>query len=508
MTLISRASAVSLLAALTTAAPVLVAPMPRTFEQPARPNALTELYDDQCASCHGATLAGGRAASLLDDTWTYGGDDRSLMHSIREGRPEADMPAFKGLLSDAQMRALVVFIREAALRARGTPAERATPMVNRVIKSERHAFEVQTVSEGLETPWAIAFLPDGRMLVTERPGRLRMIENGKLLPEPIGGTPAVWSHQDGGLFDVELHPDYARNGWIYLSYSEQGDAPSGNTAFTGTPPNSPSMTVIIRGRVRDGKWVDQETLYRAAPELYWNNNSHYGSRFIFDRQGHLFYSIGDRGRQDDAQDLSLPNGKIHRVTDAGKIPRDNPFSNRRGALGSIWSYGNRNPQGLAWHPVTGTLWSTEHGPRGGDELNIIERGRNYGWPVISYGLLDGGLATESTAKEGMEQPIAQWTPSPGVCPIVFYTGNRFPNWKNDLFLGSMGHEELRRLVLNGDKVLKQEVLFRGIGRVRDIVIGPDGYLYLALANPGASLSSTTPGRIVRLVPVQSRTDVR
>jgi glucose/arabinose dehydrogenase len=469
-------------------------------EQATRADAVTQLYNDQCASCHGATLAGGRTTSLLDDRWVYGGDDESVTHSIRQGRPEADMPAFGDALTDAQIRALVVFIREAALRARGTPAERATPMPEGIIRSERHAFRIETVTDGLETPWAIAFLPDGRMLVTERPGRLRIIESGRLISEPITGTPAVWHHQDGGLFDVEIHPDYSRNGWIYLSYSEPGQ--SNRSADTASP-SGPSMTVIIRGRIRNGAWVDQETLYRASPELYWINNSHYGSRFIFDRQGHLFYTIGDRGRQDDAQDLSLPNGKIHRVMDDGRVPRDNPFVNRRGALGSIWSYGNRNAQGLAWHPVTGTLWATEHGPRGGDELNIIQPGRNYGWPVVSYGLLDGGdggVATPSTTKEGMEQPVVQWTPSPGICPIAFYTGTRFPNWQHDLLVGSMGHEELRRLVVDRETVVRQEVLLRGLGRVRDIVTGPDGYVYLALANPGVLLSSTTAGRIVRLIP--------
>jgi glucose/arabinose dehydrogenase len=241
--------------------------------------------------------------------------------------------------------------------------------------------------------------------------------------------------------------------------------------------------------------VDQETLYKAPPELYWDDNTHFGSRFLFDREGHLFYSIGDRGHQDDAQDLSLPNGKIHRIHDDGRIPKDNPFVGRPGALPSIWSYGNRNPQGLAWHPVTGELWSSEHGPRGGDELNRIEPGRNYGWPVITYGMnYDGTPITDKTEQDGMEQPVMQWTPSIAVCAIVFYTGDRFPGWKTDLFVTALGGQALRRLVIEGKRVVHEEVLFKGLGRVRDVVNGPDGTLYVVLNDPG---------RIVRMVPAPS-----
>ena len=336
------------------------------------------------------------------------------------------------------------------------------------------------VADGLDTPWGLAFLPDGRMIVTERPGRLRFITPGQPPGEAVTGLPRVWAQQDGGLMDVALHPDFAKNGWIYLSYADPGLK------------KGASMTAIVRGRVRGSNWVDQETLYKAPPELYWDDNTHFGSRFLFDREGHLFYSIGDRGHQDDAQDLSLPNGKIHRIHDDGRIPKDNPFVGRAGALPSIWTYGNRNPQGLAWHPVTGELWSSEHGPRGGDELNRIEPGRNYGWPVITYGMnYDGTPITDKTAQEGMEQPVMQWTPSIAVCAIQFYTGGRFPGWKNDLFVTALAHQELRRLVIEGNKVVHQEVLFKDLGRVRDVVNGPDGTLYVVLNDPG---------RIVRMVP--------
>ena len=252
------------------------------------------------------------------------------------------------------------------------------------------------------------------------------------------------------------------------------------------------MTAIVRGRMREGRWVDQQSLYAPPRDLYWADNTHFGSRFLFDRAGHLFYSIGDRGHEKEAQDLSRPNGKIHRIQDDGRVPPDNPFVARGGALGSIWSYGNRNVQGLAFHPVTGELWASEHGPRGGDELNLVEPGHNYGWPAITFGInYDGTPVSDRTEQEGMEQPVVQWTPSIGVCGIAFYSGDLFPRWKNDLFVTGLVGQELVRLVITGHKVVHQEVLFRKIGRVRTVATGPDGSLYVVLNNPG---------RIVRLVP--------
>jgi aldose sugar dehydrogenase len=453
----------------------------QAYQAPPVPGSVAHVYDQTCASCHGPALAGGRAQSLVDDTWTFGGDDKSIATSIRDGRADGAMPAFKATLSESQILALVTLIREGGAKARlGTAAPKG-PQPNAVVKSEKQTFKIELVAEGLDTPWGMDFLPDGRIIVTERPGRVRLITPGKPLPEPITGLPKIWVMQDGGLMDVVLHPDYAKNGWVYLSYSEPG------------PAAGASMTVIARGRVRDGKWVDQEILYKAPPELYWVDNTHFGSRFLFDKKGHLFYTIGDRGHDKDAQDLSLPNGKIHRVLDDGQVPKDNPFVGKPGALGSIWSYGNRNVQGMSWHPVTGDLWATEHGPRGGDELNRIERGHNYGWPVITYGInYDGTPVADRTEQEGMEQPVVQWTPSIATCAIAFYTGDKFPGWKNDLFLTALSFQELRRLVLEGNKVVHQEILIKNSGRVRDVATGPDGFLYVVLNDPG---------RIVRLVPV-------
>jgi glucose/arabinose dehydrogenase len=415
---------------------------------------------------------------MLDDEWSFGGDDASLAASIREGHPDAGMPAFGEALSDKEIRALVIFIREKRTAWERDHTTFAQPEGDTVVRSEKHAFRVETVVDGLEIPWSIAFLPDGRMLVTEKAGRLRVVEEGRLLPEPIEGTPEVWSGGQGGLLDVAVHPDYERNGWIYLSFSDPGKDDS-------------AMTAVVRGRVKDGRWVDEETLFRAPPELYRKARVHFGSRFVFDGKGHLYFTIGERGHQDDAQDLTRPNGKVHRIHDDGRIPEDNPFVDVENAIPSIWSYGHRNPQGLARNPVTGDLYDAEHGPRGGDELNLVLKGRNYGWPVITYGMnYDGTPITDLTAKEGMEQPVVHWTPSLAVCAIDFYVGDRFPGWRNDLFLSSLAAQELRRLEIEDRKVVHQEVLFKDIGRVRDVVSGPDGYVYVSLE----------PGRIARLVP--------
>ena len=260
------------------------------------------------------------------------------------------------------------------------------------------------------------------------------------------------------------------------------------------------MTVIVRGKINgDNAWVDQQFLFRAPPELYTPVNAHYGARFIFDAANHLFYTLGDRQVVMDAQDLSKPTGKIHRVNDDGSVPKDNPFVNRPGALPTIWSYGHRHPQGLARDPVTGKLWESEHGPQGGDEINIIEPGHNYGWGVITHGVQPG---ITKRAEEGMEQPIVYFTPTIAPAGMTFYSGTRYPAWKNNLFLGGLGGQQLRRLEVSGAKVTHQEVVFNQFGRVRDIIQGPDGLFYVALQLPGQTLSQSTTGTVVRLVPVQ------
>lgn len=444
----------------------------------------SQLYATYCAGCHGPNLQGGAGSSLIDDEWKHGADDASLVNVISGGVTGTAMQPFKEILDVSQVRQLVFFIRQQAAASKGKPELQVDPE-GHVVKSERQTVKLEVVVKGLETPWGIAFLPDGRMLVTERPGRLRLVEKGRLLPA-VTGTPTVWTVQDGGLFDVEVHPDYAKNGWIYLSYAESGAKES-------------SMTAIVRGKIRDNVWVDQQTIYRAEPELFYVNNTHYGSRFLFDRQSHLFYSIGERGRPEDAQDLSKPMGKIHRINDDGSLPKDNPFVGKSNVVQTIWSYGHRNPQGLAFDPASGALWASEHGPQGGDELNRIEPGRNYGWPVVSYGLQPGITKSE---QEGMEAPAAYWNPSIGPAGIAFSTSAQYEGWRNSLFLTALAGQHLRRIEISGNKVTRQEVIFDQFGRVRDIVTGPDGYFYVSLSLPGKRVSDTTAGVIVRLVPVQ------
>ena len=444
------------------------------------PREPARLSTEFCVGCHGINLVGGAAPNLLDSIWKNGGDDDSILRSIREGAPAAGMPPFGAALTEEEMRGILGYIRRqsrafalGAIPPAG-PAPTSVP-----VKSEKQAFRVETFAGPLDTPWGIVFLPDGNMLVSDRIGEIRLIEKGVLQPAPIRNTPKTFVRQDGGYLDLIAHPDYAKNGWLYLAYVELGE-----TRYT-------SMTRIVRGKIRDGAWVEQQDIFKADQKYYFNDTSHYGCRFLFDRTGHLFFTFGERGKAIGAQDLSSPLGKIHRVFDDGRIPPDNPFVGRPGACESIWSYGHRHVQGLQFHPITGKLWATEHGPRGGDELNRIEPGHNYGWPTISNGLAQKEEKIEGTERAGMESPVAWWSPSVAPAAIEFYTGDRFPNWKNNLFIACLVGRQLKRIETDGDKVVHQEIVFSEMGRVRDVVTGPDGLIYLAMNNPG---------RIARLVP--------
>jgi glucose/arabinose dehydrogenase len=351
-----------------------------------------------------------------------------------------------------------------------------------VTSSEEHAFRVTIVTRGLEHPWGLAFLPDGRRLVTERPGRLRLVAaDGTLDPRPVAGLPPMVAHGQGGLLDVALHPQFAENGLVYLSYAARGEGGIG--------------TEVARGRLVEHRLEDVKVLFRQQPRS--SGGRHFGSRLVFDRQGHLYITLGDRGEQDRAQKLDDLAGKIVRLTADGQIPADNPFANRTGARPEIYSLGNRNVQGAALHPVTGELWAHEHGPQGGDELNVIRAGRNYGWPVITYGVeyVIGTKIGEGTHKPGMEQPLHVWVPSIAPSGMAFYQGDRFPRWRGDLFVGALKDQMLVRLRFDGEKVVKEERLLEGkLGRIRDVRAGPDGYLYL--------LTDARDGVIARLEPAE------
>ncbi|AOS43849.1 Soluble aldose sugar dehydrogenase YliI precursor [Lacunisphaera limnophila] len=451
--------------------------------QPALNKDVAKIYAEICANCHGAQLEGGSAPSMLDDQWSSGnGDDASIARIIYDGSLEKGMPAFHSLMSEGDVRAMVIFIREQ--RANHQRSRQAKTVPTGTITTTEHPYRIETVATGLSTPWSIAFLPGDRVLVTEKTGRLRVIEGGRLLPQAIKGTPAVRDDGQGGLLEVAVHPDYATNGWIYLAYSDPAKNAAGKEV---------SLTMLVRGRIKAGAWVDEEKIWQAPIEFYHPGGGvHYGCRIAFDGQGYLYFSHGERGRGPEAQEIRRPNGKIHRIHDDGRIPADNPFVNTPGAFPTIWTYGNRNPQGLDFDPRTGILWETEHGPRGGDELNIVRRGANYGWNTITFGMnYDGSPITAETAREGMEQPVTYWVPSIAVCGIDFYEGTLFPKWTGNLFVSSLAQQELRRLVIDGDKVVSQEVILKGIGRLRDVQCAPDGSIYVAVNDPGA---------IIRLVP--------
>jgi aldose sugar dehydrogenase len=432
-------------------------------------------YRKFCSGCHGANLEKFAAKAWMDEEGTS-----SAFNSIKFGIENIGMPAFQKTFTNREIEELAAYVKK------GIPADRGTLLpaltADRIIESEVLRFTLDTVVTGLSVPWGMAFLPNGDMLISERSGTLHIFSEGKL-SEPVEGLPAIMAIGQGGLLDIALHPEYDTNGWIYFSYSAligEGARPTGNTA-------------IMRARIDGLRLIDQQMIFRGEPAT--DRNYHFGCKIAFDGKGHIFFGIGDRGQHFEfPQKLDTHNGKIHRLNDDGSIPDDNPFVNTPGAMASIWSYGHRNPQGTCFDPLTGELWVSEHGPRGGDELNLIRPGLNYGWPVISYGInYDGTILTDLTEKEGMEQPVYQWTPSIGPCGMTFVTGDRYPNWKNNIFLGSLPLKHLERVVMEENRVIHREELLKGIGRVRNVVMGPDGLIYFAIE---------TPGYILRLIPIE------
>lgn len=439
------------------------------------------LYQKHCSHCHGIQFQGGNAQSLVDGIWQFGEGTGAILRNIKFGITHLGMPAYEKTLTDPEIRALVKYLQEAESKAGATK-----PAAPTSLQTLDYDIDVEVFAEGLEVPWDIAFLDAETALVTERPGRLRVIYKGKLSRKPVEGIPEVVAEGQGGLLAVAFDPDYREEGnqWVYLAFSHGLELqPNGKRA--------PAMTKIVRGRINGNNWEDEETVFEALHETYKTTRHHYGTRIVFDKEKHLYFSIGDRGTGMNAQDLSLPNGKIHRINRDGSIPRGNPFWKRPGKMASVYSYGNRNPQGLAFHPETDQLWASEHGPLGGDEINLIEPGKNYGWPVITYGRnYNGSVISELTHKEGMEQPIFYWNPSTAVCGIDFYSGELFPKWNNKLLVGALKYEDVRVLSLEGNRVMHEEVILKNAGRVRDVCCGPDGAIYVVLNDPGTILKLT------------------
>ena len=440
-----------------------------------------DLYLQLCATCHGSDLTGGLGPNLIDDEWIYGAEHQAQAMIIRDGALANGMPAFGDVLSNGQIDAVLGFVQDAAADPSLAPSRTVD-----TLSALDYSINVEVFADGLEIPWAIDFLDPQTALITERPGRLRVVENGELNPEPVSGTPAVLHQGQGGLLDVTVGPDYATSGWIYLAYSH----PLAESGGGGS-----SMTRIVRGRIQNHAWVDQEVVFEAPHETYREARQHFGSRIVFDPDGYLFFSIGDRGAGDQAQELSRPNGKIHRVLPDGSIPRDNPFVAVEGALPSIFSYGHRNPQGVDVHPETGEVWAVEHGPLGGDEVNRVLPGRNYGWPIISYGInYNGTVMTEYRRRLGMEQPVHYWRPSIAVSGLHFYDGDAFPLWQGHALVGALNYQEVRLLDIANDRVMHQEVILKDKGRVREAAVGPDGAIYVVLNEPDQVLR-LTPGAL-------------
>jgi len=352
-----------------------------------------------------------------------------------------------------------------------------------VLKSEKHAFRVATMVTGLVNPWSVAFLPDGRMLVTELAGRLRLVGQGfQLDPKPIEGLPELVAQGQGGLFDVVLHPQYAQNGWIYWAYNAPGPGGWG--------------TALARGKLLGHRMTEVQVLFSMLPKT--RSSHHFGGRIVFDKYGMLYLTLGDRGDKARAQKLDDHAGSVIRLHDDGRVPANNPFVRGAGAFTEKWTLGNRNIQGAALHPVTGELWTHEHGPQGGDEVNVMRSGLNYGWPVITYGV-EYGLGSkigEGQTKPGMVQPVHVWVPSIAPSGMAFVSGSQFPQWQGDLLVGALRGQMLVRLTLSGEKVIKEERLLQGrLGRIRDVRMGPDGFVYL--------LTDDAQGALLRLEPLKS-----
>lgn len=339
-----------------------------------------------------------------------------------------------------------------------------------VLEDDAKNYKLEVVAADIAIPWGMAWLPDGTMLVTEKSGVLYHIKKG--IKTEIKNVPAVYTRGQGGLLDIALHPDYARNGWIYITYSsDEGEGSGGNTK-------------LIRAKLLDGSLTQIESLYKATPNT--TKGQHFGSRIVFDNEGYLYFSIGERGNEFvNPQDIMRDGGKIYRLNDDGSIPKDNPFVGQAGVKEAIYTYGNRNPQGIAKNPVTGAIWAHEHGPKGGDEINIIKKGANYGWPLVTYGIdYDGTTISKETEKVGIEKPIYYWLPSIAPSGMAFVTGDKYPDWKGHLLVGSLKFQYLELVKLKGNVVVGRQKIATDVGRLRDVKQGPDGFIYMGVEGKG------------------------
>lgn len=471
------------------------------------------LFQENCAVCHGENLEGAALGSPLIGELRHGDTMAEITASISNGYSAAGMPTWQDTLNSAQIRNIALFITETRANVDYETFNYDSPLEipEGVITTELHNFRLETVVSDLDTqPFSIEPLPDGRLLLTEKKYGVRIIDLDGEKSEYIQGTPAVYDDTNilvfkqewglGWLFDIALHPNYADNGWIYLYFADRCSDCNAMSREEDTPV---SMNKLVRGRIEAGNWIDQETIWEADVAYYSDTTDvGAGGRITFGNAGHLYLSVGIKGPSnfEGIQDLSTPYGKIHRIYDDGSIPQDNPFANTEGLYPSIYTYGHRSPQGLEFNFSSGDLWGTEHGPRGGDEVNLLLPGRNYGWPLYSRGMDYDGTPVEYGKDLGIayelsdiQQPIVDLTPSPAVSSFIISSSEQFPEWEGSYLVGSLKARSLYRFDIQGGRLIARETLLEGVARIRDIEQGDDGSIYLLLEHNSGS-------RIVRLVP--------
>lgn len=429
-----------------------------------------KIYAEKCASCHGE-----RVEAFVDRKWKHGNTKTDLVKSITEGYNDFGMPAWGSVISDKEIAAVADLIVESLKTVQQYDFSKEKKKFDgpALFKSNGMTVTLDTIATDLNSPWGFEQLPDNAYLITDRSGSLYHVDQNRNKTK-ITGTPEVVAEGQGGLLDITLHPKYAENGWVYLSYSK-GKTENGKKLAT---------TAVVRGKIKDGQFVEQQDIFEALP--YASTRHHYGSRLVFDKKGYLFISVGDRGQEKVfPQDITTAPGKIHRVHDDGSIPKDNPFASKQGAIGTIYTQGNRNPQGLVMDQNTGLIWEHEHGPRGGDELNLIKSGANYGWPVVCYGInYDGKPISPISKKEGIQDCATYWIPSIAPSGLAFVSGDKYPAWKGNLLVGSLRFSHINRCIMKDNKVVGQEKILLNIGRTRNVEMGRDGYIYVGVEGPG------------------------
>jgi aldose sugar dehydrogenase len=427
---------------------------------------ITQIYGQYCASCHGEKME-----AFADRKWSHGKSQRKLVSSIYWGNENGGMPSFKSSIAkndiNRMAEMLVVYIKNIDQYKVST-----RPTVN-LFKSDGITITLDTIASGMVSPWGFAQLPNSNYLISDREGELYFVDKNKN-KTVIKNTPKVLAEGQGGLMDIELHPNYTTNGWVYLSYSK----------FKKEDGKQLATTAIVRGKIVNNEFTESQEIFEAQP--YTETKHHYGGKIVFDKNGYLYFSVGERGKEKDfPQSTKNDNGKIHRLNDDGTVPKDNPFVNDGKSKASIYSYGHRNPQGLALNYLTGEIWEHEHGPRGGDEMNIIRKAANYGWPVISHGInYDGKPITDISKKDGMEQPELYWTPSIAPSGMAFVNSDKYPGWKGNIMVGSLRYQYLNRCIVTDNKVTGQERILLNIGRLRNVEMGTDGYIYVSVEKPG------------------------